>query len=337
MARAPGKGVALATVVTTWGSSPRPAGAKLGGRRGRRLPGLGLGRLRRGRGHRGGAGIDQGRQAAAARFRRQQRAGLGSRPRLRRQDRRSSSSASNEGPLSSTRVLAAEPRRPRGRARHRPQERPRRLFLDGDGGRRRRWRSTTAPAGGLRRALRDGRNTTVETAERPRSSSRCSARRARCFIVGAVHIAQPLAPMAATPAISSTVVDPRSAFATDERFPGVELSTEWPDEALERLKPDRRTASSPLTHDPEARRSRARAALRSERSISARSARGGRMPSRLERLAEPASATSDFAAHPRAGRARYRRDLAGRDRGLDPGQMTLVRCAAERRGKADAA
>jgi xanthine dehydrogenase accessory factor len=47
-----------------------------------------------------------------------------------------------------------------------------------------------------------------------------------------------------------TIVDPRSAFASEARFPGVTLSTEWPDEAFETLKPDRRTAVVTLTHDP---------------------------------------------------------------------------------------
>ncbi len=72
----------------------------------------------------------------------------------------------------------------------------------------------------------------------------------RCFIVGAVHIAQPLARMAAELGYKVTVVDPRTAFATDARFPEIELSTEWPDEALARLRPDKRSAVITLTHDP---------------------------------------------------------------------------------------
>ncbi|MCB9957341.1 MAG: XdhC family protein [Rhodospirillaceae bacterium] len=47
-----------------------------------------------------------------------------------------------------------------------------------------------------------------------------------------------------------TVVDPRHAFASAERFPGVALSNDWPDEALDALKPDARTAVVTLTHDP---------------------------------------------------------------------------------------
>jgi xanthine dehydrogenase accessory factor len=72
----------------------------------------------------------------------------------------------------------------------------------------------------------------------------------RLVVVGAVHIAQALVPMAALMGYAVTVVDPRRAFATDARFPSVTLSDEWPDEAMERLDPDRRTAVVTLTHDP---------------------------------------------------------------------------------------
>jgi len=72
----------------------------------------------------------------------------------------------------------------------------------------------------------------------------------RMIIVGAVHIGQVLAPMAALAGYAVTVVDPRGAFATAARFPGVELNREWPDDALEGLDIDRRTAVVTLTHDP---------------------------------------------------------------------------------------
>jgi xanthine dehydrogenase accessory factor len=72
----------------------------------------------------------------------------------------------------------------------------------------------------------------------------------RLVLVGAVHISQALAPMAALAGYGVTVVDPRRSFATDARFPAVELTTEWPDEALHRLAPDARTAVVTLTHDP---------------------------------------------------------------------------------------
>lgn len=72
----------------------------------------------------------------------------------------------------------------------------------------------------------------------------------RFIIVGAVHIAQPLARMAALANYDVTVVDPRASFATDDRFPGVTLKDDWPDEAMAELGPDRRTAVVTLTHDP---------------------------------------------------------------------------------------
>lgn len=72
----------------------------------------------------------------------------------------------------------------------------------------------------------------------------------RLIVVGAVHIAQALAPIAALSGYAVTVVDPRGAFATAERFSGVTLRTEWPDDALEALDIDRRTAVVTLTHDP---------------------------------------------------------------------------------------
>ena len=72
----------------------------------------------------------------------------------------------------------------------------------------------------------------------------------RMAIVGAVHITQALAPMAALLGYEVTVIDPRRAFASGERFPAVQVLGEWPDEALKGLRPDRRTAVVTLTHDP---------------------------------------------------------------------------------------
>lgn len=72
----------------------------------------------------------------------------------------------------------------------------------------------------------------------------------RLIVVGAVHIAQALVPFASACGFAVTVVDPRRSFASDERFPDVTVSTEWPDEALDALLPDSRTAIVTLTHDP---------------------------------------------------------------------------------------
>jgi xanthine dehydrogenase accessory factor len=72
----------------------------------------------------------------------------------------------------------------------------------------------------------------------------------RLIVVGAVHITQALAPMAAMAGFAVTIVDPRRGFATAERFPGQTLIHAWPDEALATLAPDARSALVALTHDP---------------------------------------------------------------------------------------
>jgi xanthine dehydrogenase accessory factor len=69
-------------------------------------------------------------------------------------------------------------------------------------------------------------------------------------ITGAVHISQALAPMARLVGYDVTIVDPRTAFASIERFPDVKVIAEWPDVALPPLGIDRYTAFVALTHDP---------------------------------------------------------------------------------------
>lgn len=86
----------------------------------------------------------------------------------------------------------------------------------------------------------------------------------RMVVVGAVHIAQALAPMAALTGYEVTIVDPRRAFATDARFPNTQVTTEWPDDALLRIKPNRRTAIVTLTHDPKIDDPALQSALKSE-------------------------------------------------------------------------
>ena len=73
---------------------------------------------------------------------------------------------------------------------------------------------------------------------------------ARLVIVGAVHISQALAPLARSLDYDVTVVDPRTAFASPERFPDVPLIAEWPDVALPPLNIDHYTAFVAVTHDP---------------------------------------------------------------------------------------
>lgn len=114
-----------------------------------------------------------------------------------------------------------------------------------------------------REALRADRNITLDTAQ-GRVFVQIFSPSRRCFVIGAVHIAQPLVPMLVAADYKPIVIDPRGAWATEARFPGVELSSEWPDEALERYKPDRASAIVALTHDPKIDDPALIAALRSE-------------------------------------------------------------------------
>lgn len=72
----------------------------------------------------------------------------------------------------------------------------------------------------------------------------------RLVVVGAVHIAQALVPMAELVGYEVVVVDPRRSFASVDRFPDIVLVDEWPDDAVTALAPDSRTALVTLTHDP---------------------------------------------------------------------------------------
>jgi xanthine dehydrogenase accessory factor len=83
-------------------------------------------------------------------------------------------------------------------------------------------------------------------------------------VIGAVHISQALAPMARQLDLDVTIIDPRTAFATPERFPNVPVLVEWPDAALPRLGLDRYTALLALTHDPKIDDPALTAALRAE-------------------------------------------------------------------------
>ncbi len=86
----------------------------------------------------------------------------------------------------------------------------------------------------------------------------------RVIAVGAVHISQAFAPLARIAGFDVTVVDPRTAFATPERFPDVPVHAEWPEAALPRLGLDRYTALLALTHDPKIDDPALEAALRSQ-------------------------------------------------------------------------
>jgi len=86
----------------------------------------------------------------------------------------------------------------------------------------------------------------------------------RLIVVGGVHIAQFLAPMAAMAGYAVTVIDPRAIFASKARFPDVDCITGWPDEVMRDLNPDAMTAIVTLTHDPKIDDPGLEAALRSD-------------------------------------------------------------------------
>jgi len=86
----------------------------------------------------------------------------------------------------------------------------------------------------------------------------------RLIVVGAVHLTQVLAQFNEAFGFELIVVDPRTAFATPERFPSARLVHDWPDVALQQLAPDRRTAVVVLSHDAKLDEPALLAALRSD-------------------------------------------------------------------------
>ena len=86
----------------------------------------------------------------------------------------------------------------------------------------------------------------------------------RLILVGGVHIAQTVVPLAVMTGFAVTLVDPRRGFGNPERFPGAAISNDWPDEALRAVRPDGRTAIVTLTHDPKLDDPALDEALRSE-------------------------------------------------------------------------
>ena len=104
-------------------------------------------------------------------------------------------------------------------------------------------------SGVLAEHLRTGKSGMEETAE-GRVFLTVHVPAAQLVVIGAVHISQALAPIATLLDYDVTIVDPRTAFATPERFPDVKVIAEWPDEALPPLGVDHYTAFVALTHDP---------------------------------------------------------------------------------------
>ena len=115
----------------------------------------------------------------------------------------------------------------------------------------------------LEERLRSGKSATVETDGRQLFLN-VQVPSVKAVVIGAVHISQALAPMARGLDLAVTIIDPRTAFASPERFPDVQVLAEGPDAALPRLGLDRYTALLALTHDPKIDDPALVAALRAE-------------------------------------------------------------------------
>ncbi|QEL21207.1 XdhC family protein [Bosea sp. F3-2] len=115
----------------------------------------------------------------------------------------------------------------------------------------------------LERQLRMGKSGMIEV-EGVQYFLTVQAPHPRIVVTGAVHISQAMAPMAKTLDLDLVIIDPRTAFATPERFPESELLAEWPDEAIGRIGLDSYTAFVALTHDPKIDDPGLEAALRSD-------------------------------------------------------------------------
>ena len=127
------------------------------------------------------------------------------------------------------------------------------VVTDPESGKQRLVKAADAPKDPLKdvlaERLRTGKSGMAETAE-GRVFLTVHVPSPRLVVTGAVHISQALAPIAKLLGYDVTIVDPRTAFATDERFPDVKVIAEWPDVALPPLGIDRYTAFVALTHDP---------------------------------------------------------------------------------------
>lgn len=101
----------------------------------------------------------------------------------------------------------------------------------------------------LARRFRSGKSGMI-TAESGEVFLNVSLPAPRLVIIGAVHISQALVPMAEIAGLDVTVIDPRTAFATEDRFPGSALKANWPEEVLKDAPLDAFTAVAAVTHDP---------------------------------------------------------------------------------------
>lgn len=153
-------------------------------------------------------------------------------------------------------------------------------------------RQTTGDAESVGAAIRDAaraaldsdRAHTVESDD-DRYLIQTLAATPRMIIIGAVHIAQALIPMAARLGYSISLIDPRTAFANPERFPGIDVDNRWPDEAMQALSLDVRSAVITLSHDPKIDEPALMAAMNSDAFYIGALGSKGNHAKRLERLA----------------------------------------------------
>ncbi|RFC64880.1 MULTISPECIES: XdhC family protein [Mesorhizobium] len=101
----------------------------------------------------------------------------------------------------------------------------------------------------IAKSFRTGQSTTIQ-AEGRSFFINVHLPQPRLIVIGAVHISQALAPMAKIAGFPVEIIDPRTAFATPERFPDLPLAAEWPEDVLRRNPLDSYTALAALTHDP---------------------------------------------------------------------------------------
>lgn len=137
----------------------------------------------------------------------------------------------------------------------------------------------------LERQLRTGKSGMVEV-EGSSYFLTVQAPHPRVVVTGAVHISQAMAPMARALDLDLMIIDPRTAFATPERFPDTALLAEWPEEAIGRIGLDGYTAFVALTHDPKIDDPGLTAALRSNCFYIGALGSRKTHARRLERLAE---------------------------------------------------
>lgn len=146
----------------------------------------------------------------------------------------------------------------------------------------------------LAKRFRSGKSGTIET-EAGNHFLTVSVPSPRLVLIGAVHITQALVPMAELAGFDVTVIDPRTAFATVDRFPGTTLHADWPEDVLKNMPLDAYTALAAVTHDPKIDDFPLQAALKAEcfyvGALGSRKTHG----KRLDRLREKGLPETDLA------------------------------------------